>query len=707
VDLSLAVVVLGVGLQLGLEAGPRGYVLLGAEIALLAASMHAYQGLHRRQRDLTKVHEFVATGFGQSALTPDSAHSGGGRPRSELAPGADLLDRARIFMGAECAELVVEDGYGHMTRLRLRAATSDDELDGTGSAGVVEVDDGGTVLSDWLLLRSCEQGEAMLVTDRTRDHSLRQWLAANNTRDALLAPVRQEQGSAVLVMRNLHPSQRAVRRRGRSGGFNRRHLTVLENIAGHFAGALQTSQLLYQLRYDATHDPLTGLSNRTVLCARLDSELGLARSPAGDAVPTLAVLLLDLDRFKEVNDTLGHHVGDLLLQVVAERLRSSLPVSATIARLGGDEFAIVIAGLADADSDARRYAGAIIASLALPVRLDDALLTCEVSIGVALAEREATSSELLRHADTAMYTAKTGSEPVVVYSAALDYGRAERLALAADLQNALEDDEFILLYQPKLSLKGGTIMGVEALVRWQHPQLGLLEPDAFIPLAEATGLVEPLTRIVLTKALRQCRDWAREGLQLSVAVNLPARSVANPTLPAAVMELLWIHEVEPSQLILEITETSVMDDPERSVPVLQKLAAIGVTLSLDDFGTGYASLSFLQRLPVRELKIDRSFVTGLADPEAEPASTLLVHSILSLAAGMALRVVAEGVEDEECLQALHELGVDVAQGFYVGRPMEADQLRLLLTGPAEAPPAALPPPRDQERLPSSPGSSSL
>ncbi|MCW2547576.1 MAG: hypothetical protein JWN96_2036, partial [Mycobacterium sp.] len=261
----------------------------------------------------------------------------------------------------------------------------------------------------------------------------------------------------------------------------------------------------------------------------------------------------------------------------------------------------------------------------------------------------------------------------------------------------------------------GVVMGVEALVRWQHPQLGLLEPDAFIPLAEATGLVEPLTRIVLTKALRQCRDWAREGLQLSVAVNLPARSVANPTLPSAVIELLWIHEVDPSQLILEITEASVMDDPERSVPVLQKLAATGVTLSLDDFGTGYASLSFLQRLPVRELKIDRSFVTGLADPEAEPASTLLVHSILSLAAGMALRVVAEGVEDEPCLEALHELGVDVAQGFYVGRPMEAGQLQLLLAahpeaplpGHPEAPQSALPPPRDQVRLPSAPGSNSL
>ncbi|MCW2547138.1 MAG: putative Diguanylate cyclase/phosphodiesterase, partial [Mycobacterium sp.] len=449
-DLILAAVVLAVGLQLGLNDGPRGFALLAAEVALLAASMHAYRGLHRRQHDLTRVHEFVASGFGQSEITHELVLPGGGSPPSELAPGADLLDRARIFLGAECAELVVDDGYGHLTRLRLRASTA---TSSTSSAGVVEVDDGGAVLSDWLLLRSCEQGEAILVTDRTRDHSLRQWLAVNNTRDALLTPVRQAQGSAVLVMRNrTRPRHGTGRWRGRRSGFSHRHLALLENIAEHFTGALQTSQLLYQLRYDATHDPLTGLSNRTVLCARLDSELashpdGFDGSPTGDPSPGLAVLLLDLDRFKEVNDTLGHHVGDLLLQVVAERLRSSLPTSATIARLGGDEFAIVLAGLADPDRDARRYAGAVIASLAMPVRLDDALLTSEVSIGIALAEHQTTSSELLRHADTAMYTAKTGSEPVVVYSAALDYGRAERLALAADLQRAIEGDQFILLYQ--------------------------------------------------------------------------------------------------------------------------------------------------------------------------------------------------------------------------------------------------------------------
>jgi diguanylate cyclase (GGDEF)-like protein len=639
-----------------------------ASATLLSGAAFAFRGRWQRHVDLARVHHFVASEFGQA-----QGLSG------ERAPDADLLDRTRRFMRAECAELVVDDG-AHLTRLRVRAAPQDFSADGPPSC-VVELD------------------------------SPQEWPTAGGTRNVLLAPVAHERGSAMLVMRHRHHAGSSSRL---NAGFSRRDQVLLENIAQHFSGALRTSRLIYQLRYDASHDPLTGLSNRTVLCARLDGELNrrsLQAHPAADKPSGLAVLLLDLDRFKEVNDTLGHHVGDALLQVVAQRLRDVLPASATIARLGGDEFAIVLDGLGDpdheTDRDARRYADAVISSLAIPASLDDTMITTEVSIGVALAERETSSSELLRRADIAMYTAKTGSEPVVVYSASLDYGRAERLALAADLQRALEGDEFVLLYQPKLSLKVGHITGVEALVRWQHPQHGLLEPDAFIPLAEATGLVEPLTRIVLTKALRQAREWEVAGLRLSVAVNLPARSVANPALPGAVIELLGLYGIAPGQLILEITETSVMDDPERSVPVLEKLAAAGVTLSLDDFGTGYASLSFLQRLPVRELKIDPSFITGLADPDAEPTSTLLVQSILSLASGMDLRVVAEGVEDQACLDALHELGVDVAQGYFVGRPMEPQLLRRHLAGHPEAPAVALPSQRGQVRLPSSPGSSSL
>ena len=693
-----ALLVLAVGLHLGLNDGTLGIAWLAIEVLLLCAALLSYRNLRRREHDLTLVHEFVAGGFGRSTSPHPALPTDGDSPSCELAPGAELLDRTRTFMAAQCAELVVDDGYGRFSRLRVRAGSG-------GGPSVMEIDDDAATAADWLLMRSCEQGEPTLVGARTRDHSLRQWLEAGNTRDAMIAPVRQDSGSAVLVMRNRDATGPFARRH-----FTRRDLHVLEALCDHFAGALQTSQLLYQLRYDSTHDALTGLSNRTVLCARLDAEL--RRHPAvggrvADEPGTLAVLLLDLDRFKEVNDTLGHHVGDTLLQVVAQRLRGALPASATIARLGGDEFAIVLSGLCDAESEAREYAGAVVASLATPVRLDDALLSSGVSIGIALVDPGLSSGDLLRHADTAMYTAKTGTEPVVVYSASLDYGRAERLALALDLQHALERDEFMLLYQPKLSLKTGSTMGVEALVRWQHPELGLLEPHAFIPVAEATGLVEPLTRIVLTKALRQCRAWSVEGLDLSVAVNLPARSVANQALPAAVSELLRLSGVDPSRLILEITEASVMDDPERSVPVLEKLAATGVTLSLDDFGVGYASLSFLQRLPVRELKIDRSFVTGLADPHSEPASTLLVRSILSLAAGMDLRVVAEGVEDEHCLRTLHELGVDVAQGYHVGRPMEPEHLLRHLTSDSGAPANVLPPPRGQVRLPSSPGSSSL
>jgi diguanylate cyclase (GGDEF)-like protein len=395
-----------------------------------------------------------------------------------------------------------------------------------------------------------------------------------------------------------------------------------------------------------------------------------------------AVLLLDLDRFKEVNDALGHHVGDELLRVVADRLRSAVPEGAVVARLGGDEFAVLLRPSSAVLARAQAVAADIDRALAQPVQLAEGLVSTGASLGIAVSTPGLNESDMLRHADTAMYAAKATGRPVL-YSDELDKGRVERLAMLADLHHALERDELELLYQPQLDLATGSIVAVEALVRWRHPALGLLAPDSFIPLAESTGLIHPLTDVVLRKALRQCRVWSDAGLQLTVAVNLSARSV-DTSLADKIARALDEADLPASQLILEITESAVMDDPDRAVPVLRRVADLGVKLSLDDFGTGYSSLSYLQRLPVQEVKIDRSFVFGLGGPTSSYASAALIRSIITIGENLGLRIVAEGVEDAGVLDTLRSLGCDLAQGYHIGRPGTPEQLLTLLEGLRQA-----------------------
>jgi EAL domain-containing protein (putative c-di-GMP-specific phosphodiesterase class I) len=311
------------------------------------------------------------------------------------------------------------------------------------------------------------------------------------------------------------------------------------------------------------------------------------------------------------------------------------------------------------------------------VQLPEATVSTGAGIGIALARPDGTKDDLLRHADTAMYAAKASGAACVVYDETLDHGRAERLSLLADLHQALEDDDLTLHYQPKFDLAFGVVTSVEALVRWTHPRLGPMSPDTFVPLAESTGLIEPFTRSVLAMALRQCRAWMDQGTEVSVAVNLSARNVSNPDLPEEVAAALALAGVPAHRLILEITESSVMGDAEHTVPILERLVAIGVTLSLDDFGTGYSSLSYLQRLPVRELKIDRSFVVGLeagSSAETVETSEALIRSITGLKRSLGLRIVAEGVEDETSMERLRALGCDLIQGYWISRPAPAAQL---------------------------------
>jgi predicted signal transduction protein with EAL and GGDEF domain len=353
-----------------------------------------------------------------------------------------------------------------------------------------------------------------------------------------------------------------------------------------------------------------------------------------------------------------------------------VPDGALVARLGGDEFAVLLTSPSDAHAHAQGVAARIDAALAEPVHLIEGLVSTGASLGIAVATTGLTDSDMLRHADTAMYAAKATGQPVI-YADDLDKGRAERLAMLADLHIALERDELELLYQPQLDLVTGQITAVEALVRWRHPELGLLSPDAFIPLAESTGLIHRLTDVVLRKALRQCRDWADAGLNITVAVNLSARSV-DAALPEKIRKALADGGLPARRLILEITESAVMDDPDRAVPILRTVADIGVNLSLDDFGTGYSSLSYLQRLPVQEVKIDRSFVSGLGGPTSSRASAALIRSIITIGENLGLRIVAEGVENSHVLEVLRGLGCDLAQGYHIGRPGTSEQLMALL-----------------------------
>ncbi|WP_198598153.1 putative bifunctional diguanylate cyclase/phosphodiesterase [Blastococcus atacamensis] len=406
------------------------------------------------------------------------------------------------------------------------------------------------------------------------------------------------------------------------------------------------------LLHRARHDDLTGLLNRSALVEALDR--------ATEAWP-VAVLVLDLDRFKDVNDTLGHAVGDALLVEVAARLRSDLPADAVLGRLDGDQFAVLLPGRDQADAE--RAAEHALSAVSRPITVEGVVLELEGSCGVAI--RGGAAAELLRHADVAMHAAKDVHAGVAVYRTAMDADGPAQLILVADLRRAIRDGELVVHYQPRVGLSGGRVLGVEALVRWQHPDRGLVPPSEFVPLAEQTGLIGPLTDLVLRDALAACRRWRDEGLGLTVAVNLSVRELFDTGLADRIATLLHDHDLPASRLELEITESVAMRDPGRALEVLTRLRDVGIALSVDDYGTGHASLAYLTRLPVSTLKIDRSFVQTM---ELDPSDRTIVRSTIELAHGLGLRVVAEGVETRAVWEELRRLGCDDAQGYWLARP---------------------------------------
>jgi diguanylate cyclase (GGDEF)-like protein len=419
--------------------------------------------------------------------------------------------------------------------------------------------------------------------------------------------------------------------------------------------------------YQASHDSLTDLPNRLSFTARLEEFIRRSKRQG----TKLAVVLIDLDRFKEVNDTLGHQAGDALLCQIGIRIGEVAPQAGIVARFGGDEFAVLFDGIADG-SEAVELAAAIVEGFAHPFQLDDFRLDVEASAGVALyPDHGSDDATLLQHADTAMYVAKANHGGVELYDARKDHHSRRRLGLLGELRTALRNHDIVLHYQPKLDLVTARVETVEALVRWQHPEHGLIPPTDFVPLAERTGLIRPLTTYVMEEAIAQARRWLDRGLDIPVAVNLSARNLYDTQLPEELAAMLDRWNLPAKNLHLEITESSIMADPSRARRILTALDAMGLRVVIDDFGTGYSSLAYLQRLPVSEIKVDRSFVLGMVHNDSDH---IIVRSTIELARNLGLDVTAEGVETEAALRLLRATDCNAAQGYFISRPVPAAEL---------------------------------
>lgn len=422
----------------------------------------------------------------------------------------------------------------------------------------------------------------------------------------------------------------------------------------------------YALEYQARHDSLTHLPNRALFIQRFETELQAAHE-SGDS---LALFIMDLDQFKEVNDTLGHHVGDQLLQEVSRRLVTVLRRTDMVARLGGDEFAVLLPG---ADHlHATGICRKIATELGRPIKIENLRLRAGISIGIALCPDHGQDANLLmRFADVAMYDAKRKHKGFAYYAADLDETSISRLGLSAELQEAIEQDQLTLDYQPMVDMSTGKIFCVEALVRWNHPRCGLVAPDEFIPSAEQTGVIRPLTLWVIDRALAQVASWASVGIDLKVSINLSVRSLQDRQLPGQVQKLVERHSADPSRVILEITESAIMSDPLTARRVMRRLSNMNFQLSIDDFGTGYSSLAYLKQLPVDEIKIDKSFVTQMDRDEND---AVIVRATIDLAHNLGLKVVAEGVESTDVWDLLEMLGCDTAQGYFIRKPQSPRDL---------------------------------
>ena len=657
--LSVASSMFALNLIILLEYGVLGAVVAALLVGLGAAGYRAYASARHRHESLTLVHEFVTGSVGAQSL-------------ETLAE--ELLSRIRRLLRASTVQVMIVDG-DRESESHTHSGSNGDQGDGlqsdVGSALTLAVDEADCLhvshqdfdAQDWVVVRTLTQQEPLLASRTTKDPGVRRWLAEHGFRDVMMVALPDSSG--------LRGTLRVTDRLGETATFTVEDLTMLQTLTSHLAVALRSTRLVQELGYDAAHDSLTGLANRRALYT--DGQARLVKTPDRRR----ALLLLDLDKFKEVNDSLGHHAGDQLLVEVGSRLRGQLRGGDLLARLGGDEFAVLLEDVGH--DEAASVAENLRATLAEPFTtmpgpsaVGGLTLHSTVSVGIALFPDEGPGlSALLRKADIAMYKAKTSGEGHHVYSGTDDADGTNRLRTADELRTAITSDEFVLHYQPKIDLDTGDVHCVEALVRWHHPTRGLLYPEAFLDLVEVSGLMRAMTRRVLELALDQAAEWEGRGQHLTVAVNLSASSLVDASLPEEVFAMLAARGVPPDALQLEITEEFLMADRNRARTILSRLREGGVQISIDDYGTGYSSLSYLRDLPIDELKLDRSFVLPMAEDSRAAA---LVASTIALAHSLGLRMVAEGVETEVAYVELRRLGCDQGQGYFMSRPIPAAEL---------------------------------
>jgi diguanylate cyclase (GGDEF)-like protein len=617
-------------------------ILLLAGAAALLLGYRSYAALADRHLSLERVY-----GFTRAVSTSPEAE---GILRQ-------VLTQAKELLHAEHAEVAFVDAGGDaVARVRLSATgrlSRSEEIRGDQDR--------------WLLAQALD-ARPVLLPRSTKDPRARAWLAARSLREAIAVPLHGATGVVGIII--------VADRMGEVRGYDESDVAILSTVAGHAGVALQNGELVDRLRHEASHDALTGLANRAALQRHLvaaldDIEAGRSRG--------VAVLLLDLDDFKEINDTLGHGQGDRLLVEVAARLARAAGPHRFAARLGGDEFAVVTAVPAG-EEDALHLGRHLLHALEPPVDLEGLPVSVRGSLGVALAPAHADDvTGLLKRADLAMYDAKTSGRGLRLYQPGLDTHRPDRLVLVSELRAVVTDRGIGVHVQPQARPGTGDVVAVEALARWPHPSLGLISPEEFIPLAERHGLIGPLTTQVLDTALAACARWRQAGHEIGVAVNLSAQSLNDPDLVSAITDRLLHHRVPSQLLTLEVTESSVMTDPARAVTLLHILRDLGIRLSVDDFGTGYSSLSYLQQLPVHEVKIDRSFIGGDA---AGGKDLAIVRAIIDLGHHLGLQVVAEGVEDQPTWDLLGAHGCDLVQGWHLSRPMPIGDFLPWLTSPA-------------------------
>ncbi len=617
-----------------LDHQPWATLLLGGVAAFLVLAYRSYAALRQRFKSLTLLYEFTRL------------VSGAQRPDAILEA---MLTQAKDLLRAERAELWVYEDESTLLRIRVSdEGRSGGVLDGAAAA----------MIEPWF--QSNPGATAIDRSDRdVRAVSMARLLEAH---DCIVAPITESGRIVGLVA--------VANRLGEVNHFGDGDCTMFATLANHASVALENGRLIDRLhveaderQHQALHDALTGLPNRVFFGERLRAEL-VASVAGGTAI---AVGLLDLDGFKEINDTLGHQVGDDVLAEVARRLRLGIDADVHVARLGGDEFALLLPRVSDR-SDVEAAGRAIREEISRPIMVDGLRIHVTASIGFALSPDDALDGPtLLQRADVAMYRAKSGmGNGVSFYEATTDDNSPRRLELASGLRGAISEGQLSLLYQPKARLDTGEVVGFEALVRWLHPELGLLMPDEFIPLAERAGSISELTQYVMRVAFQQAGAWRAAGRSWSVAVNVSTRNLLDDNFVESVAVLLAETGCEPSRVTFEITETSMMSDTKRTIDIMESLADLGIRLSVDDFGTGYSSLMYLQQLPVEEIKIDKLFVRHMRD---DPNAEAIVRSVLDLARNLDLHVVGEGVEDRYLWDRLGQLGCTIGQGYFLARPM--------------------------------------